>query len=71
MPPNLRLRDVRCPTCNRLQFKLSGPVALLERQCRCKTMFIIHGYDVMLSGASATVCTTFEGIDYSRTFVAR
>lgn len=43
------LRDVRCPSCGRLQCKLKGAVEMLEVWCRCKTKFVIQGYTLKTS----------------------
>jgi len=63
--------DVRCPHCDRLQFRAALPVVMIEGKCRWKTLYVVCGMDVMLSGASATVCSTFEGMHYGRYSVTR
>ena len=59
------LREIRCPSCARLQFKLVGGVAWLEGKCRCKTMFVVHGMDTMPLASIASPSMTFGGVSYA------
>lgn len=58
------MREVRCPHCDRLQFRLMGEVQWLERKCRCKSTFVIQGSEVFIANGAATVTATFGGQRY-------
>ena len=61
------LREVRCPSCNRLQFKalLTGD-SMVETLCRCKTVVLAHGPDTFAASAmAASPSATFGGVSYA------
>ena len=71
MIPLSTMREVRCPHCARLQFKMAGPVALLEGKCRCKTLYTVQGFDVHVQGMAASISTTFDGVRYANFSLTR
>jgi len=60
------MRDIRCPSCHRLQFKaILTAGSVVETLCRCKTRVRADCEETLVIAVAASPSATFNGVSYA------